>query len=88
MLTLKLFMSPNFFQKCAPPEAGQSDGYFGNWRRRKPRLAQAGYIFGLVTLIIFHAELFSGGFICRHLFGSGPVVSVLPPVRVQMKNCH
>ncbi len=32
-------------------------------------MAKVLYVFGVVTLVIFHLELFTGGYFCKQLFG-------------------
>eukprot|EP00042_Codosiga_hollandica_P028947 m.155904 g.155904 ORF g.155904 m.155904 type:complete len:102 (+) comp52923_c0_seq2:254-559(+) len=36
------------------------------------KLYKMGYFFGVVMLVLFHLELFSGGFICKQLFAKVP----------------
>lgn len=37
----------------------------------KSKLYRGLYIFGIITLVFFHFELFTGGYLCRQLFGVG-----------------
>eukprot|EP00052_Salpingoeca_macrocollata_P014108 m.110280 g.110280 ORF g.110280 m.110280 type:complete len:86 (-) comp19184_c0_seq1:73-330(-) len=52
------------------PAAGQRQGGWLARLRAASWLCRAGYALAACTLLIFHFEIFSGGYICRSLFAS------------------
>ncbi len=51
--------------------------------KKAPRslTAKTLYVFGVITLIIFHLEIFTGGAICKQIFGVGWVFLFLAEKR-------
>jgi hypothetical protein len=42
--------------------------WFDLSQHKDTKLYKTGYFVGIVLLVLFHLELFSGGFICKQLF--------------------